>query len=80
MLLFAHMEVGVEGRQGRLEQVDWLSLLDGLDVEILVPQLHRGDARIIGGREFLCQLLILNSGALDSSLPSPFGFPEISFR
>ena len=60
--------------------MDRLSLLDGLDVEILVPQLHRGDARIIGGREFLCELFILNSGALNSSPPSPFDFPKIPLR
>ena len=76
MFLFAHMEVGMEGGQGRLEQMDRLSLLDGLDVEILVPQLHGGNGRIIGGREFLSQLLILNSCALNSSLSSPFGFPK----
>ena len=80
MFLFAHMEVGMEGGQGRLEQMDRLSLLDGLDVEILVPQLHRRDARVVGGREFLCQFLILSSRALKSFLPSPFDFPKISIR
>ena len=77
MFLFAHMEVGMEGGQGRLEQMDRLSLLDGLDVEILVPQLHRRDARIIGGGEFLGQLFILNSRAINSSLPSRLGFPKM---
>ena len=80
VFLFAHVEVWVERGQGRLEQMDGLSLLDGLDVEILVPQLYRGDARIVGGGELLRQLLILNSRALNSSLPSRLGFPKISFR
>ena len=80
VFLFAHVEVGVEGGEGGLEQMDWLSLLYGLDVEVLVPQLHRGDARIIGGGEFLGQLFILNSRTINSSLPSRLGFPKISFR
>ena len=80
VFLFAHVEVGVEGGEGGLEQMDRLPLLDGLDVEVLVPQLHRGDARIVGGGEFLGQLFILNSRALKSSLPSRFCFPKISFR
>ena len=80
MFLFAHVKIRVEGGEGRLEQMDRLSLLNRLDVEILVPQLYRGDARIVGGGELLRQLLILNSRALNSSLPSRLGFPKISFR
>ena len=68
-LLFGEMEVWVERGQGRLHQVEVLPLLDGLDVEVVVPQLQGRDTRVIGRAELLGQFPVVNSGAVNLSLP-----------
>ena len=68
-LLFGEMEVWVEGGQGRIHQVEVLPLLDGLDVEVVVPLLQGRDTGVIGRAELLGQFPVVNSGAVNLSLP-----------